>query len=79
MTIQQQIGLMRTSRFIVLVILLCASTSISSEERKITEEVFLSQLVDPATGKIDGDMVRDYITSFCFSKITYHMSVVYLI
>lgn len=79
MTIQQQIGLMRTSRFIVLVILLCASTSISSEERKITEEVFLSQLVDPATGKIDGDMVRDYITSFCFSKIPYHMSGVYLI
>ncbi|ONI13074.1 hypothetical protein PRUPE_4G201000 [Prunus persica] len=58
MTIQQQIGLMRTSCFIVLVILLCASTSISSEERKITEEVFLSQLVDPATGKIDGDMAQ---------------------
>ncbi|XP_016652283.1 PREDICTED: formin-like protein 5 [Prunus mume] len=58
MTIQQQIGLMRTSRFIVLVILLCASTSISSEKRKITEEVFLSQLVDPATGKIDGDMAQ---------------------
>ncbi|BFG29416.1 hypothetical protein CerSpe_156890 [Prunus speciosa] len=58
MTIQQQIGLMRTSRFIVLVILLCASTSISSEERKITEEVFLSQLVDPETGKIDGDMAQ---------------------
>ncbi|PQQ18254.1 formin-like protein 5 isoform X2 [Prunus yedoensis var. nudiflora] len=49
---------MRTSRFIVLVILLCASTSISSEERKITEEVFLSQLVDPETGKIDGDMAQ---------------------
>ncbi|KAK9938346.1 hypothetical protein M0R45_015092 [Rubus argutus] len=51
-------GLMRTSRFIVLVILLCVSALISSEERMITEEVFLSQLVDPATGKIDGDMVQ---------------------
>ncbi|KAM1873791.1 hypothetical protein ACFX13_007585 [Malus domestica] len=51
-------GLMKTSRFIVFVILLCASASMSSEESRTTEEVFLSQLVDPATGKIDGDMAQ---------------------
>ncbi|XP_004294331.1 PREDICTED: formin-like protein 5 [Fragaria vesca subsp. vesca] len=58
MTIQLQMGLMRTSRFIVLVTLLCVSALISSEERLITEEVFLTRLVDPATGKIDGDMAQ---------------------
>ncbi|TQD95780.1 hypothetical protein C1H46_018619 [Malus baccata] len=51
-------GLMKTSRFIVFVILLCASESMSSEESRTTEEIFLSQLVDPATGKIDGDMAQ---------------------
>ncbi|XP_062018304.1 formin-like protein 5 [Rosa rugosa] len=58
MIILQQMGLMRTSRFLVLVTLLCVSALISSEERVITEEVFLSRLVDPATGKIDGDMAQ---------------------
>ncbi|XP_050368199.1 formin-like protein 5 [Argentina anserina] len=58
MTIQLQMGLMRTSRFIVLVTLLCVSALISSEERLITEEVFLTRLVDPATGRIDGDMAQ---------------------
>ncbi|KAM2718453.1 hypothetical protein EV1_030362 [Malus domestica] len=33
-------------------------SSTSSEESSTTEEVFLSQLVDPATGKIDGDMAQ---------------------
>lgn len=65
MTIQLQMGLMRTSRFIVLVTLLCVSALISSEERLITEEVFLTRLVDPATGKIDGDMVRVCVTCIC--------------
>ncbi|XP_009355570.2 formin-like protein 5 [Pyrus x bretschneideri] len=56
--IRQQISLIKTSRSIVFVILLCASASMSSEESRTTEEVFLSQLVDPATGKIDGDMAQ---------------------
>jgi hypothetical protein len=60
MTIQQRMGFIKTGSFIVLVILLCTLAAVSSEERNNGEEVFLRQLVEPASGEIDEDMVRDY-------------------
>lgn len=56
--IQQHMDLMRTSCFIVLAILLCLSASICSGESKNAEELFIDQLVDPASGKINGEVVR---------------------
>lgn len=60
MTIQQRMGFIKTSSFIVLVILLCTLAAVSSEERNNDEEVFLRQLVEPASWEIDEDLVRDY-------------------
>lgn len=60
MTIQQRMGLIKTGSFIVLGILLFTLAAVSSEERNNGEEVFLQQLVEPASGEIDEDMVRDY-------------------
>ncbi|KAH7546622.1 hypothetical protein FEM48_Zijuj01G0220600 [Ziziphus jujuba var. spinosa] len=54
--IQQHMDLMRTSCFIVLAILLCLSASICSGESKNAEELFIDQLVDPASGKINGEV-----------------------
>lgn len=72
MIIQQLMGLIKSSSFIVLVSLLFTLAAVSSEERNNDEEVFLRQLVDPASGEINEDMVRDYrfylfFSLFCFS------------
>lgn len=53
-------GVLRTSYFIVLSILLCAWASRSSDEKKNSEEVLLRQLVDPASGEIDENLVRNH-------------------
>ncbi|XP_024018695.1 formin-like protein 5 [Morus notabilis] len=52
-------GVLRTSCFIVLAILLCAWSSRSSDEKKNSEEVLLRQLVDPASGEIDGNLAEE--------------------
>ncbi|PON55941.1 Formin, FH2 domain containing protein [Trema orientale] len=52
-------GLIRRSCFIVLAILLCAWASRSSDEKKSTEQVLLRQLVDPASGEIDGNLAEE--------------------
>lgn len=51
--------IIRTIYFIFLAFLLCSSASINSDEEKKTEEVLLNQLVDPASGEIDKDTVRN--------------------
>lgn len=53
-------GLVKASFFIVFVSLLCTIAVLSSEGRNSDEEAFLRQLVDPESGKIDEDTVRDY-------------------
>ncbi|XP_040986357.1 formin-like protein 5 [Juglans microcarpa x Juglans regia] len=58
MIIQQLMDLIKTSSFIVLVSLLFTLAAVSSEERNNDEEVFLRQLVDPASGEINEDMVE---------------------
>ncbi|KAG5235630.1 formin protein [Salix suchowensis] len=52
---QQQMVHMKSSCFSFLVILLCASVVVSLEYRGRTEEVFLRQLVNPATGDVEKD------------------------
>jgi len=51
-----------------LVILLCASVVVSLEYRGRTEEVFLRQLDDPATGYVDKDAVG-LCTTFFYNSI----------
>ncbi|KAG6689522.1 hypothetical protein I3842_11G179700 [Carya illinoinensis] len=58
MIIQQLMGLIKSSSFIVLVSLLFTLAAVSSEERNNDEEVFLRQLVDPASGEINEDMAE---------------------
>jgi hypothetical protein len=74
MTIQQRMGFIKASSFIVLVVLLCTLAAVSSEERNNDEEVFLRQLVEPAPGEIDEDLVRDnnfFVCVFFFPCINY--------
>ncbi|XP_011030898.1 PREDICTED: formin-like protein 5 [Populus euphratica] len=52
---QQQVVHMKSSCFSFLVILLCASVVVSLDHRGRTEQVFLRQLVNPATGDVDKD------------------------
>lgn len=52
---QQQVVHMKSSCFSFLVILLCASVVVSLDYKGRTEEVFLRQLVNPATGDVDKD------------------------
>lgn len=52
---QQQVVRMKSSCFSFLVILLCASVVVSLDYKGRTEEVFLRQLVNPATGDVDKD------------------------
>lgn len=52
---QQQVVHMKSSCFSFLVILLCATVVVSLDYRGRTEEVFLRQLVNPATGDVDKD------------------------
>ena len=63
-------GFIRRSCFIVFAILLCAWASRSSDEKRTTEEVLLSQLVDPASGEIDGYLVRKLYNLFCLNVIS---------
>lgn len=48
-----------------LVVLLCVSFAVSSGYRKVGEETFLNQLVDPATGEIDENLVKDVALPVC--------------
>jgi len=57
---QQQVVHMKSSCFSFLVILLCATVVVSLDYRGRTEEVFLRQLVNPATGDVDKDTVGLY-------------------
>ncbi|KAM6580415.1 hypothetical protein CsatA_004189 [Cannabis sativa] len=52
-------GLLRTSCFIVLAILLCAWASRSSDEKKSTEAKLLRLLTDPASGELNGDLAEE--------------------
>lgn len=59
-------GFIRRICLIVLAILLCAWASNSSDEKKNSEEVLLGQVVDPASGEIDSNLVRNQTTFFFF-------------
>ncbi|KAF4394601.1 hypothetical protein F8388_020426 [Cannabis sativa] len=54
-------GLLRTSCFIVLAILLCAWASRSSDEKKSTEAKLLRLLIDPASGELNGDLTFKWV------------------
>lgn len=56
MTVQLLMGLIKIRVFIALVVLVCTLAAVSSKERNSDEEVFLRQIVDPASGEIDEDM-----------------------
>lgn len=56
---QYQMGVMRVSYFIFMITLLCGSLMVASEFMTTSEEMFLSRLVNPETGEVDNDMVRD--------------------
>ncbi|XP_022716970.1 formin-like protein 5 [Durio zibethinus] len=56
--IQGQMGVIRSYSLGFLVILLCLSLAVSLDYRKDGEEAYLNQLVDPATGKIDENLVE---------------------
>ncbi|XP_002522822.2 formin-like protein 5 isoform X1 [Ricinus communis] len=56
MLIQLQMIRMQSNYFMFLLILLCASLVGGLDYRKRTEQVFLSQLVDPVTGEVDESM-----------------------
>ncbi|KAJ9182748.1 hypothetical protein P3X46_006706 [Hevea brasiliensis] len=58
MVIQQQMIRIQSNYVLFLVILLCTSLVWSLEHRKRTEEVSLSQLVDPMTEEVDEGMVE---------------------
>ncbi|KAJ6753627.1 FORMIN-LIKE PROTEIN 3 [Salix purpurea] len=85
---QQPMVHMKTSCSSFLVILLCASVVVSLEYRGRTEEVFLRQLADPATGDVDKDAAEllciickvdliplkdaDENLNFCFPEETFN-------
>lgn len=52
-------GAIRTKFFTVLVILLYALVTSGSEYENRVDQVILDQLVDPATGKFDENMVGE--------------------
>ncbi|GMI85294.1 hypothetical protein HRI_002198600 [Hibiscus trionum] len=56
--IQGQMGVIRTKCLGFLVVLLFASFAVSSDYTKDEEEECLNQLLDPATGKIDGNLAE---------------------
>lgn len=59
MIFQEGMGAIRTCYFIFLVVVLCGSLVVSSDYRRTREEEFLCQVVDPATGEIDDNLVKD--------------------
>ncbi|KAJ6752200.1 hypothetical protein OIU85_002605 [Salix viminalis] len=85
---QQPMVHMKSSCSSFLVILLCASVVVSLEYRGRTEEVFLRQLADPATGDVDKDAAEllciickvdliqlkdaDENLNFCFPEETFN-------
>ncbi|KAG5255128.1 formin protein [Salix suchowensis] len=85
---QQPMVHMKSSCSSFLVILLCASVVASLEYRGRTEEVFLRQLADPATGDVDNDAAEllciickvdliplkdaDENLNFCFPEETFN-------
>ncbi|KAJ9153706.1 hypothetical protein P3X46_027120 [Hevea brasiliensis] len=90
MVIQQQMIRIQSNYVMFLVILLCASSVGSLEYRKRTEEVHMSQLVDPLTGEVDDGMAellwiscrQDFVhlkeanedLNFCFPEETSDMA-----
>lgn len=69
----------RSSYCMFLVILICASSVGSLENRKRTEDVSLSQLVDQVTGKVDEGMVGNYIILSCRFRLIDYEQLIYLI
>lgn len=64
MIIQEEMGVMRRSCFLFLVVLLYGSLVVSSEYRRTREEEFLCKVVDPVTGEIDDNLVKYHISFF---------------
>ncbi|XP_022753182.1 formin-like protein 5 [Durio zibethinus] len=56
--IQGHMGVIRKNCLGFLVVLLCVSLAVSLDYRKVGEEAFLNQLVDPATGEIDENLAE---------------------
>lgn len=69
LVIQQQMVRLQSNYVMFLLILLCASLVESLEHRKDSQEVSLSQLIDPMTGEVDEGMVGHYITLSCRFKL----------
>ncbi|XWS27905.1 hypothetical protein CRYUN_Cryun25bG0020400 [Craigia yunnanensis] len=55
---QGHMGVIRTSCLGFLVVLLCVSLAVCLDYRKVGEEAFLNQLVDPASGEIDENLAE---------------------
>lgn len=64
MIIQEEMGVMRRSCFMFLVVLLYGSLVVSSAYRRTREEDFLCKVVDPVTGEVDDNLVKDHISFF---------------
>ncbi|XP_043810843.1 formin-like protein 5 isoform X2 [Manihot esculenta] len=58
LVIQQQMVRLQSNYVMFLLILLCASLVESLEHRKDSQEVSLSQLIDPMTGEVDEGMAK---------------------
>lgn len=58
MIIQEEMGVMRRSCFMFLVVLLYGSLVVSSEYRRTREEEFLCKVVDPVTGEVDDNLAQ---------------------
>ncbi|ESR65379.1 hypothetical protein CICLE_v100106841mg, partial [Citrus x clementina] len=56
MIIQEEMGVMRRSCFMFLVVLLYGSLVVSSAYRRTREEDFLCKVVDPVTGEVDDNL-----------------------
>lgn len=58
MLIGEQMGVTRTMCFAFFIIQLCLSLAVSTDYKRLEEEEFLSQLMDPSTGEIDENMAE---------------------
>ena len=63
--IQGQMGVIRVNCLVFLVNLLCVSLAVSLDYMKVGEEAFLNQLVDPETGEIDENLVKEIALLVC--------------
>ena len=62
---QGHMGAIRTNCLVFLVVLFCVSLAVSLDYGKVGEEAFLNQLVDPATGEIDENLVKEIALLVC--------------